>query len=484
MNIPKFLITEYLESSNNDFEQLRKTLFDKSIFTKDYTDDDLILIYHKYDVPITSELERECRSLVVDKKTLKIVSYSCETPIMNEQGKKHLLDNPIEKEIINTCYEGTYLSVFNHNDKWYVSTRRCLDSHESVLNKGEKSHYQMFEEILLSAGYESFSKFTDELNPNHSYYFVLIHHLNKHLVDYTNLFGESYGRLCLTTIRDTYMNEIDIYTEKVNFATYDNTKGIIFVPEKLESINDYLNTNELLKHNSPIESEGIVIKNWSNEMSKYHLIKLQNINYQFALILGTDKNIYKGLIYLYQQGKLIKYINENPDISEIKNPQYSIESYKTFCAIDAIFKVCASEIFELFKILWSIKDGKHNNKELYNILPPEYKNILYVVRGLYYKKKAEGFVNKTSESDIRDSFLKFTDIYNLLKDLPCNQIYDLLWMRKLMFNLVRLNSSDVNMQAFSTISSRCNRIHLKLCAIFTNIIYPNSDPTEVPPIKI
>jgi hypothetical protein len=105
---------------------------------------------------------------------------------------------------------------------------------------------------------------------------------------------------------------------------------------------------------------------------------------------------------------------------------------------------------------------------------------LYVVRGLYYQKKAEGFINKTSESDFKNSFLRVTDIYNLLKKLPSNQIYDFLWMRKLMYNLARLNSTDTNLQAFNTINSHCSKIHLKLCAIFTNTIYPNIQPTEVP----
>lgn len=482
MNIPIFLITEYLESSNGDFDQLRKTLFDKNIFTKDYPDDDLLLVYHKYDVPIDSELQRECRSLVINKKTLKIISYSCDTPIMNDEGQNYLLDStcPVEKQIINTCYEGTYLSVFNHNNKWYVATRRCLDSRDSILDKGDKSHFQMFEEILFNAGYESFNAFTEELDQNQSYYFVLIHHLNKHLIDYTKLFGESYGRLCLTTVRDINMNELDIYANQIKFATYNNITGDIFVPEKLESINNFLNLNNVLKFNSPIESEGIVIKVWSEKTNKYHLIKLQNINYKFALIIGSENNIYKGLIYLYQQGLLNYYIEENPEISKITNPHYVIEEYKTFYAVDAIFKVCKTEIFELFKILWSIKDGKHQNKELYNMLPKEYKNIMYAVRGLYFKKKADGFLNKNTEYDIRDSFLKTSDIYNLLKKLPIDQIYDFLRIRKLMFNWVRFNSSNIHLKAFSTINSQCNKTHIKLCAIFTNILYPQILSSEIP----
>jgi hypothetical protein len=38
--------------------------------------------------------------------------------------------------------------------------------------------------------------------------------------------------------------------------------------------------------------------------------------------------------------------------------------------------------------LWSLKDGKQQNKYLYNILPKEYKDILFGIKGLYYKKKS------------------------------------------------------------------------------------------------
>ena len=60
-----------------------------------------------------TELKRECRSLVLDK-TFKIKSYSCETPLM-----KFNRDELNDKYQITQCYEGTLLSLFMHNDKWY-----------------------------------------------------------------------------------------------------------------------------------------------------------------------------------------------------------------------------------------------------------------------------------------------------------------------------------------------------------------------------
>lgn len=492
MNTPKFLITNYLELHQDNLEQLRKNLFEKGIFTKDFVEDGLILLYNKYDSPITSELERECRSLIIDRKTLKMKSYSCETPRVNKEGMEYLIANSTEPQIINMCYEGTYLSVFNHNDKWYVSTRRCLDSHESFFTNGDidvkKSHYQMFEEILINSGYLSFNDFTQKLNPVNSYYFVLIHHENKHVINYTNQFGEKYRKICLTAVRDSEMRELDIYNNKVDFASYDEFENI-FVPEKLSSIDDFANSNKQLKYDMVPNSEGIVIRVWSSEFKKYNLIKLQNINYQFTLVVGSERNMYKGFLYLYQTDKLVEYFLQNSNaynMKKIVNPINTTESYDTVGVVDAVFKVCTSEIFTLFKLLWSIKNGQHQNKYLYDILPKEYKEIMFAVRGIYFKKKATFYTNDETpitSQNTNNSHLRISDIYNYMKSIQIEQFIAFLRMRKLMFNWVKNNQTNENLKEFSKISSYCDKVHVKLCAIFTNKLYPDIMPNDIPPQK-
>ncbi len=492
MNTPQFLITKILDSCQENLEDLRKKLFERGVLTKDYIDDGLMLLYHKFDSPITNELERECRSLVIDRSTLKIKSYSCETPRVNKEGMEYLIAHSTETQIINPCYEGTYLSVFNHNNKWYVSTRRCLNSQDSIFNSVEKqtpiSHYEMFDEVITKAGYSDFNEFSQKLDPAYSYYFVLIHHLNKHIIDYTNQFGKDYCRICLTTVRDNEMRELDIYQNQVNFATYDDS-GLIFVPKKLESFESFSNANKTIKYNETPESEGVIIRVWDSSMNKYHLIKLQSINYQFSQVLGADRNIFKGLVYLYQNDKLVDYFGQNPNTQNIKkivNPLNTSESYDTIGTIDAVFKVCTSELFELFKILWSLKTGQQQNKQLYELLPKEYRDIMYSIRGFYYKKKAI-LLNKDKESvttnDIKNAHLKIGDIYNYLKSLSTDTFVAFLRMRKLMFNWIKIDSNNIYLTDFGTISNHCDKVHVKLCAIFTNKLYPNIMPNDIPPQK-
>ena len=542
MSTPHFLINvllaehkmNYPDNSLENIIKLKKTLFEKGVLTKDFLEDKLMLLYHKYDTPITTELERECRSLIIDLETLKMKSYSCESPRLNKEGMEFMVVNSTEDQIITTCYEGTYLSLFHHNDKWYISTRRCLDSNKSIFTNGDtpvdQSHFNMFEEILKKAGYNDFDNFCSCLDTNKSYYFVLIHHKNKHTIDYTSEFGEEYGRVCLTTIRDANMCELDIYDDNnqdlIKFIL--NVQNILFVPPKHTTTESFCEKNKNYTYDFTVvpDSEGIIIRIWSSTLQKYNLIKLQNANYQLAQVVGTEQNIFKGILYLYQIDKLANYFanNSHNNFNKMVNPINTNETYDTVGIVDAVFKVCTSELFVLFKILWSLKNGQHQNKNLYNILPKEYKDILFGIKGLYYKKKSANYKKDgkpVTYDNIKASHLKLNDIYNYLKNLPIEQLIAFIRMRKLMFNWVRQYSNEsiesidsltatsnttgtstatatatttttsntapcktnLALQDFNTISAYCDKVHIKLCAIFTHKLYPNIMLTDIPPQK-
>jgi hypothetical protein len=489
MSSPQFLINALLEEhKNNPNNSLKKTLYENGIMSKEYLEDNLMLLYHKYDSPITTELQRECRSLVIDLTTFKMKSYSCESPRLNKEGTEFLLLNSTENQIITTCYEGTYLSLFHHNNKWYNSTRRCLDSNKSILSSNnDVSHFNMFEEILINAGYNNYDDFCSRLDTKKSYYFVLIHHKNKHIIDYTLQFGENYARACLTSIRDENMCELDIYNNKDLIIL--NEQNVLFVHEKCDTLESTGNYD----FNAIPTSEGIIIRIWSSTLQKYNLIKLQYVNYQLAQVIGKDKNIFKGILYLYQIDKLADYFanNQENNFNKIVNPINTSDVYDTLGVVDAVFKVCSSELFVLFKLLWSLKTGKRQNEYLYNLLPKEYKVILYGIKGIYYKKKSSNY-KKNSEKN--SSHLKLSDIYNYIKNLPIEQLIAFIRMRKLMFNWARQSSNKIYdkdqviteqwtnlaLKDFNTISVFCNKVHIKLCAIFTHKLYPNITPTDIP----
>lgn len=470
MSNPVFHITDYI-NKYPELDTFRSEIYKKNILSKDYVDDKLFLIYHKFDQPSKTEIERECRSIIIDRESPRnIVSFSCETPLLNSQALEYILSHQHEEKIITKCYEGTLLSVFNHNNKWYVSTRRCLDSNESIWNG--KSHFAMFMEVLNKS--TTFDDFTNKLDVNQCYYFVLIHHQNNNIVDYTQDFGVEYKKLCLVSIKDkATQQELNLYDNVINFLD-DN----IFVGEKLNSLEEFDAYNKKEQFSlHPTGIEGIVIKVFDTKLNRYKLLKLQTTSYQFAKSIGSEKNIFMGLIHLYQNDKLTDFITQSPHLQKIVNPLNTYESFDTIGSIDSLFKVCTSELFELFKLLWDITNGKQMQNSLYSYLPKEYKTLLFNIRGLYYNKK-HVLDNKQSASP-KKHYLQIKDIYQYLKTISTENFCALLRMRKLMFNWVKVNTT---ISEFSQISSKCDKIHFKLVAIYTNKLFPNIMPDDYPPI--
>ena len=454
-------INEYKKTNTEIIiDDFKRKLFENAIMSKYYEDENLLLLYHKYEIPSKSPLEKECRSLVVDMTDLNIISYTCQTPICNKEAQQFLLNNnDINLDgTIFKCYEGSILSLFNHNNKWYLSTRRCLDSNES--NWNNTNHYNMFMDVLNSEN-TTFSEFTEKLNPEYGYYFVMMHHKNKLVVDYESQFGSDYSKLCLVFVRSK-VDQIEIID--YDFPDYQN----IFKAEEI-TIEEFSEQNNNL--NISVNTEGIIIKPVKD--STPYLLKLQSNSYQFAKARGQNSNIFKGYLYLYQIGELKNYIENNSEhknLDKIINPYNISESFDTVGVIDCVFKVLTSELFELYKLLWKLTNGEHQSLSLYNILPKEFKDVLYCLKGLYFKIKA---------NPVKKLF-GIKDIYEYLKTIDIEQLTALIRQRKLMFNWTLNNKTCENLAAFKNISNKCDKVHLKLIAIFTNKLFPDIMPTDIP----
>ncbi len=457
--IKNFINDLKIKNENLTVEDIKKTFEEKSIMSKYYEQDKLLLIYHKYDLTLKTDLENYSRSFVIDDTTFDIVSYSCQNPICNKEAQQTILNN--NQMILKSfrCYEGSLLSLFNHNNKWHLSTRRCLDSKESMWK--EVSHWDMFNSVLIKEN-KTFDEFCSLLDINLGYYFVLVHHNLKNIVDYSNKFGPEYTKLCLAFVRSKETQE-EIYD--YTFPTFNH----IFKSEEI-TIEQFSEENKNINLN--VDNEGIIIN------TNTCLLKLQTISYQFCKAMGSNSNIFKGYIYLYQNGILKEYLlnyENHKNFGKIINPYNLSETFDIIGVVDSVFKVLTSELFELFKLFWNFKSKDHQNNELYKILPKEYKDILFGLRGLYFTIKSNNL-----KEDIKHMF-GIKDIYNYLKSLESEQICALLRQRKLMFNWIindTLNNNELKL--FKTISSNCDKVHCKLIAIYINKLYPDILSTDIP----
>ena len=186
---------------------IRKRRYWPMIQTKKYFGKSGLLLLHntykRTDVEHFKELYEEVRSVVLDLNAPEgeniVVSLADKVPERITSEQYALIQQPTDK--IEECYEGTMVYAYNHNDTWYFSTSTCPNVDSSRYFHPTKTHGTMFDEALQviypdTPTSELRKRFSLYLNPDYSYGFLLVHHENRHVMDYSAYFQEEhYARL-------------------------------------------------------------------------------------------------------------------------------------------------------------------------------------------------------------------------------------------------------------------------------------------------
>jgi hypothetical protein len=465
MTPPQFLLSHYIKNLKNT-DNINKYLYQNyNIMTKDYPG--MTIYYNKYDNKHKTQLESASRSVIMDENH-NVLCYTCNTPLYNTDAIQYLLRNKDKDKTTYVCYEGSLISLFNHNNEWYISSRKNIIKVNSEENDETGGQFKMFKEVLNQEN-KTLNDLCVQLNSENTYHFVLIHHQNKNIVDYESIFGKEYKKLCFIFARNkTSQEEIkttDINTEFLS----DNIIMPMFINDELtKTFISKLSDDNVMQQP---DIEGLIIK------VNNQVLKLQSSSYQFHKSIGSDKNMFRGFITLYQNNGLKNFLtkdnNSKSVFKKIVNPLNTKESFDTMGMIDALFKVITSELHKLFYLLWD-DNGNHNNKELYKLLPREYKDILFHLRGIFFQARN----NKTSSNT--EEILKLKDVYQFIKSIDIVLFENFIRCRKLMLNWMRINKNDENVNKFVSTLYKCEKVYYKLAAIYTTKLFPEIMPDDLP----
>lgn len=442
-----------IKGSPISFDELKTEIFKKDeignqvyyLSTKE--NEDLCMIYYnnisqsENKVSVVIELENSCRSVVLDKQSLKPIVTQYNRILYNNDAMTFLQDKNWSQVTIQKCYEGTLIVVFNHNKIWYVTTRRCLNAQESTWIKNS-SYYEMFIEAMT--GKFIFS----ELNENYCYHFVLLHHKNRNIVTY-NWLGKEYKELfhILTTEKVT-LNEIDIkINDKVKYIQNENFDCIDTLLIEIDK------QNNLDRKYQKITSEGYVLRYYTGEVhnSPFVTLKLQTQIYDTLMKLKpNNSNIQQCFLELYQKDKLNEFL-----------PYFTRYGNETIKRIHLSMQNMSKEILDLYHMT-----RNKNNIDIYKSLTEQYKKCLYEIHGLYIQNRKIDFSSPVSEKPINtqskhqnDNFdngqngsIKSINVFNVyyyLKNIPANE------MRQLYFD--RMNMIDVPLafEKFKFLNKNC-----------------------------
>ena len=352
-----------------------------------------IIVYSDSNLRTECDIDNSFKSVIIDKETLVPITTQFDKLIYNDEAVKYLSDKDWTNVTIKYCYEGTMIIVFYSHEKWYVCTRKCLDASKSFWIK-DHSYYELFMDAING-------KFTlDELDKNYYYSFVLVHHKNKNIIDYSRL-GKEYKNVVMALVTEkTTFNVINDHRigDKIIYPMSFKFNNVGDVLKELADISDGD------KETTQISTEGFIIEHRGN--NKLTLLKLQTDIYKYiAESKPNVSNLDAMFLELYQKDKLREFI-----------PFFTDNCGIVVMRINRAMRTMSTEILNLYH-----NTRSHKNEALYEALPGCYKTALYCIHGEYIQKRTKEVEKPVVENAMMNKkTITVNDVYMCLKKLDGN----------------------------------------------------------------
>jgi hypothetical protein len=272
----------------------------------------LCLLHNSYkrdDVNDFKELYDECRSVILDfSRSIGnnvVISYANSIPIRLSISN-YLNSHYDASDICYTAMDGTLITAYYHDNSWHFGSSCCPDINGSKFSHPTKSHGYMFDEVLYEI-YKNNVKvddpnistvlrdlFTANLSKLYSYEFVLIHHENKHIVDYTSTLGENYKYLFHINTK----NRISLVEEDIR------SKPLEYLGIKYPHY--FANLDEAIQYASTTDNS-LIIKKLNKRIYKISNDKVLHLEE----VHSNNYNVWYNFVYVYM----------------LQKPGYSIDNY-------------------------------------------------------------------------------------------------------------------------------------------------------------
>lgn len=245
---------------------------------KFFSNPNLVLLHNTYkrtDVDHFQELYNECRSVVLDisapldSTIVATLSQGIPDRMIDRQYESLMKEN----DVCEHSYEGTMIFVYEYNQKWYFGTSGCPTIDASRYHHPTKTHGVMMDECLqelftddvivkneneterdyfMRRGQILRNRFTGLLDVSKTYTFLMVHHENRHIMDYTEEFGDNYKVFFHLNTKDRK----DFLMENFERVPELEEKGVKYV-RVYDSPEHAL---MCLRDNNPYPSYGFIVK--------------------------------------------------------------------------------------------------------------------------------------------------------------------------------------------------------------------------------
>jgi hypothetical protein len=323
------------------YSQIPNKPYHHRIHYKKYPEHNLVQLFTESSQEYSkNQLFNACRSILFDTVNNKIISYSHP----NIEYINQLPEN-LEETLFTESHEGTLISVFYYNNKWFYATRREIDmykTHKISSNfKSELSHGLMFEDALSKLNMTK-EQFESKLNPENQYYMELVHYQNTFNISFESRFGDNYAKLFLLFIRN----------------------GFSVIPGSIENIenNPVLSLDQVKMNLSDLNAvvEGYIYQKDQNICKLLHPSYYEKMKFNPGL-----RTVQEQYIYLYQKDLLLEYVTKNNKVV-YKTPEIG-ESVESVGITASIFLYVGQRLLDIY-YKFNNNSMVHKQEELFKKL--------------------------------------------------------------------------------------------------------------------
>lgn len=373
------------------YGKMSKRLNHQRIHYKKYPEDNLVQVFTETVREYTTcPTYNVCRSMIFDSVNNKIVSYSHPNIEYLEYTAEQVPD-----QTFTESHEGTLISIFYQNNKWYYATRRHIDMYQTnqIVNqvKSEMTHGQMFEDALLKVNLTK-NAFEGMLNINHKYNFELVHYQNKFNISYESRFGEKYAKIFLLFVRDENQEVVSSNLDIFN--------------------NEILDKSTIINH---LEDNTRIMEGFIFNQDD-HICKIVHPNYSKLMKLNPGyKTKQEQYMYLYQKNLLSEYIDMTNN--KMFKESESGDSIELVGMIACVFTYIGQRMLDIY-YTFNNNNMVHRNEDKYKELFTSKKyylifHTLGMMKGVHKNKQLDMYVMRT--------FLKYkitpTDMWKLFHEI-------------------------------------------------------------------
>ena len=322
-------------SEFDNFSELKKTLKKKYNLQVKEKDNLYIVNIKKNKINTNPDLNL-CNGIILEKNTNRIICNIY--PVVKEYPDTYEYSD-FNSVVIEEAIDGTLIKLFFYDNKWHVSTNRCIDASTAfwICNK---SFYDLFMEAATNINF-------DNLNKTYSYAFILQHPRSRNVTKYS------------------VPNLIYVYSfdHVNNNNVVDNNLSFLSTPKRyaFSSWDEMMASVPTLNY----DIEGYIIYNNKKEITKI-------VNPTFKLVKemkgNTPDMIYRCLV-LYKLGKMETFLQYYPEYTQN-------------------FNYIKSFIFNLVNKFFMLYITRYVKKQPVSV-PPHYEIILNHLHKDYLESKKD-----------------------------------------------------------------------------------------------